>query len=181
MMQCKAIFVWDEPRPVVEVPDRLRFRPVAAEGDTQTLRGAIEAVLADTADRALRHSATSGSSVDAAEPFLSPDPVFAFEPNWWRLAHDADDRLVGFSQPVAFKGCERDGKDEVTLLLMGVLPEHRGRGFAVDILADATADVQRRGAWRIFCDTDIENEPMCAAFRRVGYRQDGEREVPLVR
>lgn len=179
-MQTKSLFVWDEPQPSPLVGDRLRFRSIY-ENDMPTLADAIERVLTNTADRALRYAVDTTSPRIAAASFLFPDPVFAYEPEWWRLAYSPDGNVVGFSQPVAFRGEERDGRDEVTLLLVGVLPPYRGRGYSVDLLADATACIQRRGAWRIYCDADVENVPMCAAFRKVGYRDEGTREVPLVR
>ena len=58
---------------------------------------------------------------------------------------------------------------------LGVLPEHRGRGYVDEILAEITRIlVADAGATTIHADTDLENRPMAAAFERCGYRVTGD-------
>jgi ribosomal protein S18 acetylase RimI-like enzyme len=52
---------------------------------------------------------------------------------------------------------------------MGVLPEFRGRGYAFELLAEATRIFDAAHCWRVFCDTATDNFPMVDAFRRAGY------------
>ena len=61
---------------------------------------------------------------------------------------------------------------------LGVLPEHRGRGYVDQILAEITRIlVAETGATAIRADTDLENRPMADAFERAGYRIHGRRLV----
>ncbi len=103
---------------------------------------------------------------------------FAYELDWWQLAYAADGSIVGFTQPVIYRGCAKAGLEESTIHYIGVVPEHRGRGYIADLLLAATRTMQDLGVWRIYCDTDIANVPMIRAFRTVGYEQ---RETRVVR
>ena len=51
--------------------------------------------------------------------------------DWWRLAYDADGKLVGFEMPSANAGGPTVG-------YLGVLPEHRGHRYIDDLLAEIT-------------------------------------------
>ena len=64
--------------------------------------------------------------------------------------------------------------------------EHRGRGYADEILAEITRILASEpgedgeggaGAAAIHADTDLENRPMAAAFDRAHYRTAGHRLV----
>ena len=57
-----------------------------------------------------------------------------FESDWWCLAYDAADKLVGFVQSVRFPD-----SDEGNLANLGVIPEQRGHGYSHDLLAKGTA------------------------------------------
>ena len=52
-----------------------------------------------------------------------------------------------------------------------MVPEQRGRGYAGELLAEATAFLAGQGAGRIRADTDVANAPMAAAFERAGFDQ----------
>jgi RimJ/RimL family protein N-acetyltransferase len=59
-----------------------------------------------------------------------------------------------------------------------VLPEYRGRGYVDEILAEVTRILAiEAGATAIHADTDLGNQPMAAAFERLGYRNFGRRLV----
>ncbi|WP_228553812.1 GNAT family N-acetyltransferase [Catenulispora pinisilvae] len=61
---------------------------------------------------------------------------------------------------------------------LGVLPEHRGHGYADDILGEVTRFLALdTGASRVAADTDLVNAPMAAAFARVGYHVMSRRLV----
>ena len=53
---------------------------------------------------------------------------------------------------------------------LGVVPEHRGRGYVDDLLAEITRSHAERGVQRIVADTDAGNVSMARAFERAGYR-----------
>ena len=52
---------------------------------------------------------------------------------------------------------------------IGVLPAHRGRGYAGDLLIEASRLLVEDGAGEIDAMTDVGNAPMAAAFERCGY------------
>ncbi|MFD0350519.1 GNAT family N-acetyltransferase [Kitasatospora aburaviensis] len=61
---------------------------------------------------------------------------------------------------------------------LGVVPEHRGRRYGDDILAEITRILAAETApERVRADTDLTNTPMAAAFDRLGYRNDTRRLV----
>ena len=60
---------------------------------------------------------------------------------------------------------------EFVVAYLGVVPEQRGRGYAGELLAEASAFLAGQGAGRIRADTDVANAPMAAAFERAGYDQ----------
>jgi ribosomal protein S18 acetylase RimI-like enzyme len=63
-------------------------------------------------------------------------------------------------------GTDRWGPD---IAYLGVLPEHRGRGYVDDLLVEASQLLAERGAEDIGATTDAGNAPMAAAFARCGY------------
>ena len=90
--------------------------------------------------------------------------------NWWRLAYDAEGKLIGFGIPSVNNGGPVVG-------YLGVLPEHRGQGYINDLLAEITHQLAETGADRIRADTDFGNVPMAKAFERGGYRNFAVRRV----
>ena len=90
--------------------------------------------------------------------------------SWWRLAYDADGKLIGFAIPSANNGGPVVG-------YLGVLPEHRGHRYSDDLLAEITHLLAETGAERIRADTDFGNVPMATSFERLGYRNFAVRRV----
>lgn len=173
----KAVFVWYEPKPLITLPDRLFFRP-AIDGVEREYLSAIEQVVCgslDSEDRALLKSI--GAKELASRYYNVSKDYFDYRPEWWQLAY-RDDELIGFTQPVIFRDCQKDGLEEGTIHYIGVIPSQRGQGYIYDLLCAATLTLQKVGVWRIDCDTDILNQPMIDAFKQVGYVQEGVRKVP---
>ena len=90
---------------------------------------------------------------------------------WWQIGRNSHNNIVGFVLPVTYEDGTKNGLEEATIYYIGVLPAYRGQGFATDLLLKGTRVLQDVGIWRIFCDTDVNNHPMIATFKRVGYRQ----------
>jgi RimJ/RimL family protein N-acetyltransferase len=88
----------------------------------------------------------------------------------WRVALDADGRLVGAALPSA-----NDGGPVVGFV--GVVPDQRGHGYADDLLAEITHLLAEDGATTVRADTDKTNTPMVASFERLGYHVFGIRIV----
>jgi RimJ/RimL family protein N-acetyltransferase len=174
----KVEFVLDAPAPVA-VPTALRFESAAVAGEAQRMADAIAAAVASSYDRADQDAVARLGAAAVARRYLDPEACFEYERSWWRVAYASDGAVVGFTQPVVFRGCARDGLHEGTIHYIGVVPDRRGRGYLHALLANATATLQALGVWRIFCDTDVVNAPMIRAFERAGYRRGRTRELPL--
>ena len=50
-----------------------------------------------------------------------------------------------------------------------MLPEHRGHGYAYELLAECTRQLAAEGHSSIAAATDQHHFPMAAAFARAGY------------
>ena len=137
-------------------PGRLTFPPV---GDDAELLAVVRGTLAGTLDaHARRDMARDG--VDAAARAIVeelPGPRSLV-----RLAYDPTGRCVGMTVP----GLRPWGAD---ISYVGVLPEHRGNGYADELLLEASHLLVEGGATEIVAATDVGNSPMAAAFARCGY------------
>jgi RimJ/RimL family protein N-acetyltransferase len=140
-------------------PGRLEFRP---EPDDAVILDVCRRVLRDSLDaHARRAVATSGPDAAAREDL----DILLWMPSpreWWRLAYTPDGDLVGLTVPC------RNYSDPV-VGYVAVLPEHRGHGYAYDLLAEATHLLVGEGADRIVANTDVTNTPMAATFAKAGY------------
>lgn len=97
---------------------------------------------------------------------------------WWKLLNYRSEP-VGFVLPVTYADTFREGRSLGTIFHIGVVPAFRGYGFGRLLLRDATRTLMSNGAYRIYCDTDITNEPMIHLFESEGWRRLPDREVPL--
>jgi len=81
---------------------------------------------------------------------------------------DAAMWLVGQrgTDPVGFIAIGSDEDWGATIVHIGVVPEHRGRGYIDDLLAAGTMSVQKAGIATMLSDVDTLNQPMAAAMRR---------------
>ncbi|MGQ0551128.1 MAG: GNAT family N-acetyltransferase [Armatimonadota bacterium] len=173
----KVAFVWDEPLPLITVPDRIEFRSVTPD-TRQKFISTIEQVLDGSLDRFDQARVARSAARHIAEWYARPNERdFVFELEWWQLAYRPQGEVVGFTQPVVFRGNARGRLKQGTIHYIGVVPRHRGQGYIVDLLSAATRRLQEIGVSRIYCDTDSRNAPMVAAFRRVGYKQGEARIV----
>jgi RimJ/RimL family protein N-acetyltransferase len=150
-------------------PGRLEFRP---EPDDDVILDLFRRVHQGSLDaHARRVIAESGLDAAAAEDLeilrLMPSPR-----EWWRLA-TADGEVVGLTVP------SRNYTDPV-IGYVAVLPEHRGHGYAYDLLVEATHLLVAEGADRIVANTDVTNLPMAATFAKAGYPVTDHR-IDLVR
>jgi ribosomal protein S18 acetylase RimI-like enzyme len=170
----KVPFVWEEPKPLLEVPSRLTFEPVKAKHSDQ-LVSIVTRIMALSMDASDQKRASEGNPHAAAEAFLnSARDDFSYQDDWWQFGINDSGDIVGVVLPVMFNGCAKGNLEEGTLYYLGVVPEYRGLGFAKDFLLQGTRILQEIGVWRIFCDTAAANVRMILAFKRVGYRQYGE-------
>ena len=167
----KVPFVWEEPQPFIDVPSRLKFESVNVLSNEELLL-ILANVISSSIDAGDRKTVLQYGASKAAEQFFkSSKDGFSYQDEWWQIGVNPNGEIVGFVFPVTFEGCAKDGLEEGTIYYMGILPEYRGLGFANDLLIQGTRILQEIGVWQVFCDTDVNNLPMMAAFRRVGYKQ----------
>ncbi|CAN5467157.1 hypothetical protein BH10CHL1_BH10CHL1_10590 [soil metagenome] len=182
LLQEKRVFVWQEPRPPLAVPDRLVFRSLLEQGVDPFLDTIARAHIGtlDRVEQATVQRAAHGQ-IDlhawVRHEFETVGDHFDYAPDWWQLAYTQDDKLVGYVQPVLFKGSYKGDLGEATLYYIGVVPEQRGHGYGYDLLAKAVAILQAVGVWQIYSDTDCQNFPMIKAFERADFVQSGNNYI----
>ena len=162
-------FEWTQDAGLPPRSGRLTFR---AEPDDEVFVRLFRRVLAGSLD------STSTRTADAVGPDVQARSDVAFyrdkmagDRAWWRVAQAPDGETAGFGVPSR-------NTDVPVVGYLGVLPEHRGHGYADDIVAEITRVlVAEAGADTIHADTDLGNRPMAAAFERTGYRDYARRLV----
>lgn len=164
----KTPFVWESGGPAPPPARTLRYEPAPAPW----LHAAVAETMADSLDESDRHAVATDGAAGAARALLALDADHFVQPDgWWRAAIDARGTPVGFVLPVLFADPARgrDGRPQATIYYMGVLPAHRGRGHALELLHETLRLAAQAGCWRVFCDASSANAPMLQAFRRAGF------------
>jgi GNAT superfamily N-acetyltransferase len=146
-------------------PGRLVYRPEPDDGVILDVCRRIAEGSLDAHDRQLREEGGVDAAAHESMKFLlwMPSPR-----DWWRLAFTPDGELVGLTVP---------GRNyhAPVIALVGVVPEHRGNGYAYDLLVEATHVLAEQGVDEITAETDTTNTPMAATFARAGYPVTQER------
>ncbi|MFJ2032470.1 GNAT family N-acetyltransferase [Streptosporangium sp. NPDC087985] len=146
---------------------RLTFTPADDdEAVIEVLTGIVEGSL-DAWDR--RHLAEIGPR-KTAEATLEEVASFPGGRHRWRLAHDAAGDVVGIVMPTRNASC-------ATIGYVGVVPGHRGHGYADDLAVEALHIFTAEGEPEVKDNTDVGNTPMAASFARIGYRVTGRRLI----
>jgi RimJ/RimL family protein N-acetyltransferase len=150
--------------------DRLEFRRVDDDTLVELVArcgdGSLDAHTAQRRSRTGRE-ATARFEVEEMRDFPGPR-------EWWRAAYTPDGQPVGFVLPTRAGGFHAVG-------YLGVVPEHRGRGYVDDLLGACTRVLTvEQNAERIVANTDVGNVPMAAAFARAGYADTGHHRLDLV-
>jgi ribosomal protein S18 acetylase RimI-like enzyme len=150
-------------------PARLRF---AAEPDDEVFVDLFRRVLTGTLDATSREQAgLAGAAAQARKDVAFYRDQMQGDRTWWRVALAPDGQPAGFGLPSRSMAFPVVG-------YLGVLPEYRGHGYVDEILAEVTRILATEaGATAIHADTDLGNQPMAAAFERLGYRNFGRRLV----
>ncbi len=160
-------YEWTAEAGVPEPSGRLEFR---GEDDDEVFAEAFRRVAVGTLDHHTREALAATDPATQARRDVADYRSLPGDRSWWRLARTGDGELVGIALPSANSGGPVVG-------YLGVLPEHRGRGYVDDLLAEITRSHAERGARRIVADTDADNTPMARAFERAGYRNFAVRLV----
>ena len=167
-------FEWPGGGPPV-VSGRLSFRTLEEVGEEAFVE-AMRIVSEGTLDREIQGERERLGPRRAAREFFEDAQRVEHDPTWWRLAYAQDEELVGLVMPAEPPGF-------LTIFYVGVVPQMRGRRYVDDLLAAGTAmllDARGKGGKPLRADTDVANEPMAAAFERVGWaRFAGRREYVM--
>jgi ribosomal protein S18 acetylase RimI-like enzyme len=111
--------------PLPPRPGRLAFRPLAGDAELlAVVRGTLEGTLDAHARRDLTRLGADGAARAIVEELPGPRSLA-------RLAHDPAGRCVGVTVPAL-------GPWGADIAYVGVLPGHRGNGYAGDLLLEAT-------------------------------------------
>jgi RimJ/RimL family protein N-acetyltransferase len=138
---------------------RLEFRP---EPDDDAILDVFRRVHRGTLDAHARRTLEASGLEAAALEDLDYLRWMPSPREWWRVAYTSGGDLVGLAAPC------RNPNDPV-IGYIAVVPEQRGRGYAYDLLAEATRLLVAEGADRIVAATDVTNLPMAATFAKAGY------------
>lgn len=146
-------------------PGRLTYRP---EPDDDVIFEVLRRIVVGSLDAHDRHSAETDGVEASARSNLEFLQWMPSPRDWWRLAFTQDGELVGLTVP---------GRNYASPVIgiVGVVPEQRGRGYAYDLLVEATHLLVEAGVEEIAADTDTTNTPMAATFARAGYPITQER------
>ncbi|MFF8018109.1 GNAT family N-acetyltransferase [Streptomyces sp. NPDC007929] len=142
-----------------ERPGRMEFR---AEDDDAVFFDALRRIHSATLDAHALKAIEQGGIDQAAQEELD---FFHWCPSpreWWQLAYTAQGDLAGIHIPA-------HNPSGPCIGFIGVLPEHRGHGYAYDLLAECTHFLVEQGAEFIAAATDRGNVPMAANFAKAGY------------
>jgi RimJ/RimL family protein N-acetyltransferase len=160
-------FEWKDTQTQIVPSNRLTFRSLEQVGEDAFIDAIIQ-VSSQTLDRSIsKDQVKLGQEQEARERFKL-FKAFNYQSAWWQLAYTNEESLVGLILPA-----ENDGGAIIGYI--GVVPEHRGKGYVNDLLNQGTLTLKSNDARRIRADTDSSNTPMIRAFKRAGYKQFASR------
>ncbi|MFI1920985.1 GNAT family N-acetyltransferase [Streptomyces sp. NPDC020377] len=155
----RFVYRWTPECGLPDRPGRLSFAP---EPDDAVFFDALRRIHSDTLDAHARKAIGEGGLDQAAQEEID---FFRWCPSpreWWQVARTPRGELAGIHIPAHNPSGPCVG-------FIGVLPEHRGHGYAYDLLAECTHYLVERGAEFIAAATDQGNFPMAAHFAKAGY------------
>jgi RimJ/RimL family protein N-acetyltransferase len=146
-------------------PGRLTFR---AEPDDEAILDVLRRIVHGSLDAHEQRTRDKDGADAAARDELKFLNWMPSPREWWRLAFTDTGELVGLTVP------GRNHSNPV-IGIIGVVPEQRGHGYALDLLIEATHLLVDAGVDEITAETDTTNTPMAANFARAGYPVTQER------
>ncbi|MER6675314.1 GNAT family N-acetyltransferase [Streptomyces sp. NPDC000983] len=155
----RYLYRWTPECGLPERPGRLAFAP---EADDAVFLDALRRIHSATLDAHALKAIEEGGVEQAAREELE---FFHWCPSpreWWQVARNADGEPVGIHIPAR-------NQTSAVIGFIGVLPEHRGNGYAYDLLVECTRFLAEQGAESISGATDRGNFPMAANFARAGH------------
>lgn len=161
-------FEWRREDTPPTVPKRLAFRTLEEVGE-EAFVDAMSRVSEGTLDREIQGEREHLGPERAARQFFEDSSKLEYDARWWQLAYDKPSgELIGLVMPAK-------NPVSMTINYIGVVPEHRGKGYVDDLLALGTTTLHEAGPESITADTDARNKPMAAAFERAGWARFARR------
>lgn len=157
---------WTADHPLPKDSGRLDYSAASDEAFRSVFRRVAVGSLDVVTTRTLAELGPDGQAQDDLDFYLG----LPGDRSLWRVATDQDGTVVGFAIPSR-------SAYEASVSYRGVTPEHRGRRYVDDLLAEITRVHAATGASRITGTTDRTNFPMLAAFAQAGYTTTGTRLV----
>ncbi|MFW6722135.1 GNAT family N-acetyltransferase [Streptomyces sp. MAR4 CNY-716] len=155
----RFLYRWTPDHGLPERPGRLRF---GAEPDDAVFFDVLRRIHSATLDAHALKAAAEGGLDQAAQEELDIFHWFPSPREWWQTAYTPDGDLAGIHIPA-------HNPSGPTIGFIGVVPEHRGNGYAYDLLAECTHVLVEHGAEFISGATDRGNFPMAANFTKAGF------------
>ncbi|MEV8531517.1 GNAT family N-acetyltransferase [Streptomyces sp. NPDC051211] len=146
---------------------RLTFRSLAELGPG-AFTDVLQDLLADTADARLAADVWEHGARRAAELLFEETAELRHEPDWWEIGYDADGTPAVISLPA-------ENPSVPVIGFVGVVPAHRGKGYATSVVVRGTRVLAAHGATEVRGDCDAANVAMAKAFRRAGYENFADR------
>ncbi|MEW2560549.1 GNAT family N-acetyltransferase [Streptomyces griseorubiginosus] len=159
LMVERFLYRWTPECGLPERPGRLAFRP---EPDDAVFFGLLRRIHSATLDAHALKAIEEGGLDRAAQEELD---FFHWCPSpreWWQIAYTPEGDTAGIHIPAHNPSGPCVG-------FIGVVPEHRGHGYAYDLLAECTHYLAEQGADFVSAATDQGNFPMAANFTKAGY------------
>jgi ribosomal protein S18 acetylase RimI-like enzyme len=164
LIQEKWQFFWDREHEIPSRTERVWYRPLDDVGE-EFFMDVIRQVMQGSLDRDDQALVEMHGPEEAARGFFNILRELDYRPEWWRLAYDPDDTVVGLIVP------QRFSEDEGVINYIGVVPEQRGQGYVNDLLAEGTLSLHENGVKEVIADVDDVNSPMANALVRAGYEK----------
>ncbi|MFC8358958.1 GNAT family N-acetyltransferase [Streptomyces griseorubiginosus] len=159
LMVERFLYRWTPECGLPDRPGRLEFRP---EPDDAVFFDLLRRIHSATLDAHALKAIEEGGLDRAAQEELD---FFHWCPSpreWWQIAYTPEGDTVGIHIPAHNPSGPCVG-------FIGVVPEHRGHGYAYDLLVECTHYLAERGADFVSAATDQGNFPMAANFTKAGY------------
>ncbi|MBM3998143.1 MAG: GNAT family N-acetyltransferase [Planctomycetes bacterium] len=157
---------WNRADMALHAADRLEFVSVSDASALDLLGRVIERTYGDSRDCPRLDGLRSIDEV--LDGYRSTG---VYRPDWWRI-------VLRRREPV---GClllaDHPAADQVELMYMGIVPEHRGKGLARDLVIQAHRVACEAGRSRIVLAVDRANDAARAAYRGAGFESWGRRVV----
>ncbi|MFC8672311.1 GNAT family N-acetyltransferase [Streptomyces griseorubiginosus] len=159
LMVERFLYRWTPECGLPDRPGRLEFRP---EPNDAVFFGLLRRIHSATLDAHALKAIEEGGLDRAAQEELD---FFHWCPSpreWWQIAYTPEGDTAGIHIPAHNPSGPCVG-------FIGVVPEHRGHGYAYDLLAECTHYLAEQGADFVSAATDQGNFPMAANFTKAGY------------